>query len=277
MKKRQIIPVVLYCLTFSLAENPNASLRCAFVGPSSVPNSITALSYNVNKDHDLHFSNQKRMREAELVEKTLSDSLHEARITHYTIKRSALPLFPSVRHCNAAIATFGDSGDFRRALKMFTEMRKSVSIIRRMARNSNSFSHEDSSNSARLDWDESPVLRQLDLHLIKEPPAPTLVTYSTLISRAVTVGKPRVAIRLWNLMKNQPTFYTNVISRKQRQGRISDPSVFLDPAELTRLEVEDDAIVPDAIFCNTLMNAYGMYYLLYTASLWIELTICGFA
>lgn len=51
---------------------------------------------------------------------------------------------------------------------------------------------------------------------------PTLVTYSTLISRAVGVGKPRVAIRLWNLMKNQPTFYTNVISRKMRQGRISD-------------------------------------------------------
>jgi pentatricopeptide repeat protein len=50
-----------------------------------------------------------------------------------------------------------------------------------------------------------------------------LVTYSTLISRAVGVGKPRVAIRLWNLMKNQPTFYTNVISRKMRQGRISDP------------------------------------------------------
>lgn len=32
---------------------------------------------------------------------------------------------------------------------------------------------------------------------------------------------------------------------------------FMDPIELKRLEVEHDAIVPDAIFCNTLMNAYG--------------------
>jgi hypothetical protein len=31
----------------------------------------------------------------------------------------------------------------------------------------------------------------------------------------------------------------------------------MDPIELKRLEVEHDAIVPDAIFCNTLMNAYG--------------------
>ena len=58
-------------------------------------------------------------------------------------------------------------------------------------------------------------------------------------------------------MKNQPTFYTNVISRKQRQGRISDPTVFLDSAQLRKLEVEHDAIVPDVIFCNTLMNAYA--------------------
>ena len=58
-------------------------------------------------------------------------------------------------------------------------------------------------------------------------------------------------------MKNQPTFYTNVISRKQRQGRISGPTVFLGPAQLRKLEVEHAAIVPDVIFCNTLMNAYA--------------------
>jgi pentatricopeptide repeat protein len=197
------------------------------------------------------------MREAELVEQVLSKSLQEARTSYYTNKRSSdsTPLlFPSVRQCNAAIATFGDSGDFRRALKVFTDMRKSVSIMRRMFRSSSLLSQVDSNDHTSLSSDKESqmpkkgTLHSPDLDLVEAPPAPTLVTYSTLISRAVTVRKPRVAVRLWNLMKNQPTYYTNVISRKQRQGRISDPSVFLDPAELRKLELEDDAIVPDVIF-----------------------------
>ena len=219
----------------------------------------TALFYSVNRDrHD--FMLASKMREAELVEEVLSESLHIARITHYTSKRSAPPTFPCVKQCNAAIATFGDSGDFRRALKLFTEMRKSESIIKRISRSSNQHPCPDDGSNSKLDEEsqlndkDSPSLR---LDMVDEPPAPTLITYTTLISRAVSVGKPRVAIRLFNLMKNQPTFYTNVISRKQRQGRISDSSVFLNPAELRRLELEHDAIVPDVIFCNTLMNAYA--------------------
>ena len=219
----------------------------------------TVLFYNINRDrHSLTAA--RKIREAELVEEVLSQSLHEARITHYTDKRSTPPTFPCVKQCNAAIATFGDSGDFRRALKLFTEMRKSESIIKRISRSSNqTLTPENDSNSK---WNEESKLNDKNsassrLDMVDDPPAPTLVTYTTLISRAVSVGKPRVAIRLFNLMKNQPTFYTNVISRKQRQGRISDPSVFLNPAELRKLEVEHDAIVPDVIFCNTLMNAYA--------------------
>ena len=52
----------------------------------------------------------------------------------------------------------------------------------------------------------APMIHSIDLVL--DPPKPTLVTYSTLMSRAVSLGKPRVALRLWNLMCNQPNFYT---------------------------------------------------------------------
>lgn len=47
--------------------------------------------------------------------------------------------------------------------------------------------------------------------LLPMPPKPNLVTYSNLMSRAVSLGKgkPRVALRLWNLMRNQPNFYVN--------------------------------------------------------------------
>jgi pentatricopeptide repeat protein len=119
--------------------------------------SSTSLCYTVNKEHHHSLLQTKRMQEAELVERTLSNSLHEARITHYTNKRSTVPLFPSVRQCNAAIATFGDSGDFRRALKMFTEMRKSASILRRILSSSgNLFSTMDKTNeSSSLEWEEN--------------------------------------------------------------------------------------------------------------------------
>jgi len=99
-----------------------------------------------------------------------------------------------------------------------------------------------------------PTLNSIDLVL--DPPKPTLVTYSTLMSRAVSLGKPRVALRLWNLMKNQPNFYSNVISRRQRED--GSRSVEKREGELLKeLRQEEGAIVPDVIFCNTLMNAYA--------------------
>ena len=93
-----------------------------------------------------------------------------------------------------------------------------------------------------------PILHSIDLVL--DPPKPSLVTYSTLMSRAVSLGKPRVALRLWNLMKNQPNFHTNVISRNLRDVRVAK-------LDLQLLESDEDVIVPDSIFCNTLMNAYA--------------------
>ena len=93
-----------------------------------------------------------------------------------------------------------------------------------------------------------PILHSIDLVL--DPPKPSLVTYSTLMSRAVSLGKPRVALRLWNLMKNQPNFHTNVISRNLRDVRVAK-------LDLQLLESDKDVIVPDSIFCNTLMNAYA--------------------
>ena len=99
------------------------------------------------------------------------------------------------------------------------------------------------------------ILQSIDLVL--DPPKPSLVTYSTLMSRAVSLGKPRVALRLWNLMRNQPNYYTNVISQKQRDGKRWIFSKRVNPIELQMLEREEGVIVPDVIFCNTLMNAYA--------------------
>ena len=87
--------------------------------------------------------------------------------------------------------------------------------------------------------------------LVPDPPKPTLVTYSALMSRAVSLGKPRVALRLWNLMRNQRNFYTRILGRggntsdrDHRDGGGDDDD-------------DDDVVIPDVIFCNTLMNAYA--------------------
>lgn len=84
-----------------------------------------------------------------------------------------LLLFPTVRECNAALAALGDSGELLRALRLFGKMRKAGIFQARLQSKTN------------LNW---PV------------PVPTLVTYSTLMSRAVKASKPLVALRLWNIM-----------------------------------------------------------------------------
>lgn len=81
-------------------------------------------------------------------------------------------LFPTVRECNAALAAFGDDGELLRALRLFGKMRKAVMLQQVIQRQTG------------LSW---PV------------PTPTLVTYSTLMSRAVKASKPRVALRLWKI------------------------------------------------------------------------------
>lgn len=214
-----------------------------------------------------------RMREARLVEKLLLDAVGKTERSRRS--RGAAPqakLFPSIRKCNAALATFGDAGEFRRALSLFTKMRKSVSLFglsssrrRRIRLPPLSSSSSSSSSTPILSSDReggegrnnhSHRLHSVDL--VREPPKPTLVTYSTLMSRAVSLGKPRVALRLWNLMRNQPNFYLNVISTKRRRRKRTKPMrLFITPAELEALEREEGAIVPDVISCNTLMNAYA--------------------
>lgn len=112
--------------------------------------------------------------------------------------------FPGIRECNAALASFGDGGDLLRALRLYFKMRKTASLSRRYP--------------AR----------------IREPiPIPTLVTFSTMMSRAVYLGKPLVAIRLWKIMRREPDFFSSSISESSTQ------------------------IVPDVKSANILMNAYA--------------------
>ena len=192
----------------------------------------------------MDISSSNRMKEAQLVEKLLLDALEKVKKMKRNKDRVLPPskLFPHVRQCNAALATFGDSGDFTRALRLFTQMRKSASLFNMIPRERFSpLEHHHSLSS---------------INLIPVPPKPTLVTYSTLMSRAISLRKPMVAIRLWKLLQTQPNFYTNVISQKRRNGRNATSS-YMDPSMLHKLETEESAIVPDVIFCNTLMNAYA--------------------
>lgn len=121
-----------------------------------------------------------RWKQAEHVEATMHLALEAMHDT--PIKREISSVrFPAVRDCNAAMATFGDGGNFLRALGLFLKMRKATTI-------------------AQTNTD---LLSKWNI------PVPTLVTYSTLMSRAVQVGKERLALRLWYLMKTQPRFFSS--------------------------------------------------------------------
>lgn len=138
-------------------------------------------------------------------------------------------LFPSVRQCNSALATFGDVGDFSRALRLFAKMRKSASMIPSRRKkmeyeedddiddNDNEISGTNVTNSvidnddnfnSNIIKDERVIVPFGGIDMVQNPPKPTLVTYSALMSRAISLRKPKVALRLWNLMKNQVNFYT---------------------------------------------------------------------
>jgi pentatricopeptide repeat protein len=95
------------------------------------------------------------------------------------------------------------------------------------------------SGGVRDDLGRTKTIAAAAVDMVSDPPKPTLVTYSALMSRAVSLGKPRVALRLWNLMRSQRNFYTRV--------NHSDCDSVID----------DDLVIPDVIFCNTLMNAYA--------------------
>jgi len=113
-------------------------------------------------------------------------------------------LFPSIRECNAALATFGDSDELLRALRVFMKMRKAAVLAHTLQA------------SSGWSW------------LV---PTPTLVTYSTIMSRANKCGKPRVALRMWKLMQQQQQF----IAGNANNARI----------------------VPDIKAANILMNSFA--------------------
>ncbi len=115
--------------------------------------------------------------------------------------------FPPIRDCNAALAAFGDGEDLLRALRLYFKMRKAASLIQRYYPR---------------------------IVILPSVPTPTLVTFSTIMSRAVQLGKPVVAIRLWNSMRRQTDFFSACSS--------VPPSL---------------RIVPDVKAANILMNCYA--------------------
>jgi pentatricopeptide repeat protein len=123
--------------------------------------------------------NRKRttlQKTPEQIETQLQCALQQLRIFSQSLPDRDAPidmlLFPTVRECNAALAAFGDARELLRALRLFGKMRKATALQEHLRERIN------------FAW---PV------------PVPTLVTYSTLMSRAVKAQKPRVALRMWNL------------------------------------------------------------------------------
>jgi pentatricopeptide repeat protein len=117
------------------------------------------------------------------------------------------PSFPHIRECNAALADFGDAGDLLRALRLFGKMRKAAALAQRYSTRE---------------------------RLLPPVPSPTLVTYSTMMSRAIYLGKPRVALRLWILMRQQAEFFSTKTPKPSSQ-----------------------IILPDVKAANILMNCHA--------------------
>jgi pentatricopeptide repeat protein len=138
--------------------------------------------------------------------------------------------FPGIRDCNAALSTFGDGHDLLRALRMFGKMRKAAALSQRRQQ-------------------QQPYVAGI----LPPIPSPTLVTYSTIMSRAIHLGKPLVALRLWNLMRQQQGFFYHhrVTAAKKGSSSMSPTtsSSYYPSAILN--------IVPDVKAANILMNCYA--------------------
>ena len=143
-------------------------------------------------------------------------------------------LLPSVRECNAALATLGDAGELLRALRLFGKMRKAAALSLTLRGRSN----DDSAVTTTC----NPTSASADVMTM--PPAPTLVTYSTLMSRAIYLGKAPVALRLWKLMKSQAEFFRNI---ENSRSTSQQPVAVAAP----------NPIVPDVKAANILMNSYA--------------------
>jgi pentatricopeptide repeat protein len=152
--------------------------------------------------------------------------------------------FPSVRECNSALATMGDTGDFKRALRLFGLMRKSVTLVNTYQTLLHNHDTDMNDTASSTDTDTTTT------RFIIIPPSPTLVTYSTLMSRAVSLGKARVALRLWRLMILQRQFFCNIPTTTT--------------TATTTIVLSHDSnnfigapIVPDIKAVNILMNAFA--------------------
>ncbi|KAI2504437.1 Pentacotripeptide-repeat region of PRORP [Fragilaria crotonensis] len=163
-----------------------------------------------------------RWRQAEQVEASMQLAL-EAMNSKPLGGNTPLVSFPAVRDCNAAMATFADGGIFLRALGLFLKMRKAATMT---------------PTGELSTWNV---------------PVPTLVTYSTLMSRAVQGGKERLALRLWYLMKTQPHFFSS--SHRKKTGR--------------------SVILPDVKAANILMNVHAKLCDVETAKYLMEQMIYG--
>ena len=186
-----------------------------------------------------------RWSKAERVERQMIESLDTLRDYLSATTNSKSPdhpvlSFPSVRECNAALATFGDGGQFLRALGLFLKMRKCVSMVQKITPKQPPPSQQQQAPNRQRRVQNWSV------------PAPTLVTYSTLMSRAVQVRKPQLALRLWNLMKMQADFF--------------------NPHATT---VEPNAILPDVKAANILMNVYAKLADVESAQILFEQMIHG--
>ncbi len=197
--------------------------------------------------------------------------------------------FPSVRECNSALAIMGDTDDFKRALQLFSQMRKSqmiVSLYNSKYDNDDDHrdDHHDGSNYSGSVYEKEEVWKGGNVstggssgsgggtssvrgRMYLYPPSPTLVTYSTLMSRAVKLGKERVALRLWKLMILQEQFYTNLNSRDwdddtteitEIAETIGSSATTATTSTSTRTNsILGAPIVPDIKAVNILMNVFA--------------------
>ena len=110
----------------------------------------------------------KLIKPVEQVEKELTLAVEWLQENKRSNSTTAKRRFPTIRECNAALAVLGDHQEFLRALRLFGKLRKAASLL------------SPKNNSLR----------------------PTLVTYSTLMSRFVKANKPAVALRLWKLRED---------------------------------------------------------------------------
>jgi pentatricopeptide repeat protein len=176
------------CITRHVLKEPSSRQAAAWSGEDQIlkfnqkksssrplsPRPPRWTSKSEEKRNDVSFHNQ--WKKAEQIESKMLNALELMKE-----QTSARPRFPAVRECNAALATFADGGDFLRALGLFLKMRKASTMTQSLK----------------------------DGAAVFNVPAPTLVTYCTLMSRAVQVGKEGLALRLWYLMKTQAEFFSS--------------------------------------------------------------------